>query len=80
MPQPVINIAKICFVANYGKVRKLRFFKKQCFVATTCLGGFMGHRKTSIKDSRISPQATTLVVIVYGLYVLLLLPCLMLNT
>ena len=30
----------------------------------------MGHRKMSIKDAHISPQATTLVVIEYGLYVL----------
>ena len=32
MPQPAINIAKICFVTNYGKLRNYNFFKQQYFV------------------------------------------------
>ena len=27
MPQPAINIAKICFVTNYGKLRNYNIFK-----------------------------------------------------
>ena len=54
MPQPTINIAKICFVTNYGKVRIYNFLDNN--VLYHFLGVFMGHRKTSIKDAHISPK------------------------
>ena len=54
MPQPTINIAKICFVTNYGKVRIYNFLDNN--VLYHFLGVFMGHRKTSIKDAHISSK------------------------
>ena len=73
MPQSAINIPNICFVNNYGKIKKLYILNN--YILYQLLGGFMGHRKTSIKDTHISPQATTVVTIEYRLYVLLLLRC-----
>ena len=73
MPQPAINIDKICFVTNYGKLRNYNFLNNNIFYHL--LGGIYGPQKDEHQDARISPQATTLITIKYGLYVLLLLPC-----
>ena len=73
MPQPAINIAKICFVTNYGKSRNYNFLNNN--ILYHLLGGIYGPQKDEHQDARISPQATTPVTIKYGLYVLRLLPC-----
>ena len=73
MPQPAINIAKNCFVTSNGKVRNYNISNNN--ILYHLLGGFKSNRRMSIKDARTSPQATTLVAIEYGLYLLLLLPC-----
>ena len=53
MPQPAIHIANISFVTNYGKVRDHIFLNNN--ILYQLLGGFMGHRKMSIRDTCISP-------------------------
>ena len=73
MPQPPINIPKICFVTNYGKLRNCNFLNNN--ILYHLLGGIYGPQKDEHQDARISPQATTSVAIKYGLYILLLLPC-----
>ena len=43
MPQPAINIAKICFVTNYGKVRNYNFLNNN--ILYHLLGGIYGPQK-----------------------------------
>ena len=64
MPQPAINIAKICFVTNYGKSRNYNFLNNN--ILYHLLGGIYGPQKDEHQDARISPQATTPVTIKYG--------------
>ena len=76
MPQPTINIAKICFLTNYrvyGKLRNYNFLNNN--ILYHLLGGIYGPQKDEHQDTHISPQATTSVAIKCGLYVLPLLPC-----
>ena len=73
MPQPAINIAKICFVTNYDKLGNYNFLNNN--ILYHLLGGIYGPQKDEHQDARISPQANTPVASKYGLYILLLLPC-----
>ena len=74
MPQPAINIAKIfLLLRNYDKLGNYNFLTNN--ILYHLLGGIYGPQKDEHQDARISPQATTLVAIEYGLYILLLLPC-----
>ena len=63
MPQPAINITKICFVTNYGKSRNYNFLNNN--ILYHLLGGIYGPQKDEHQDARISPQATTPVTIKY---------------
>ena len=61
MLQPAINIAKICFVTNSGKLRNYNFLNNN--ILYHLLGGIYGPQKDEHQDARISPQATTPVAI-----------------
>ena len=56
VPQPAINIAKICFVTNYGKLRNYNFLNNN--ILYHLLGGIYGPQKDEHQDARISPKAT----------------------
>ena len=52
IPQPAINIAKICFVTNYGKLRNYNFLNNN--VLYNLLGGIYGPQKDEHPERRAS--------------------------
>ena len=56
MPQPAINIAKICFVTNYGKSRNYNFLNNN--ILYHLLGGIYGPL-TCHSKSQLGPCTTT---------------------